>query len=485
MTLNYSTKPVTATSILVIFGGVLVAAVMGWGAGINFVIPLAMVVLVFSFLMLGLRFEYTVLSLLCVRSAIDIFSAQQIPALFAIGLDLLAMAYVALLLLTRQKVHTNRFFWFFAAWVVFQGLWVILLPMGGLGMGAGHTIVAFREWIRLFSWLMVYLLVMQLKGKIHPRSVVKTLFLSLILPVFAASLQLILPASALPQFLAHRGKAFTALENASRVNGTLGHPNTLVTFLVLFLGLLYWQMIHAKRSWPWLIPMGIVVFFIVATKALVGLVMTGVLITVIIAPRLSIPKFIGAIVVFGLIVALFASSEFGRERLLLFGTLPFFNPDLDLSRAILLRRLTTNSLYWRLEQWTLLLDAWQDERWLGYGWEASKFLTHLENKAHSDYVRALVEGGIIGFISYLTFLGGIAVHLVQICRSHLSTRVQGDLALVLLAMLIAMVVAMLTENIWSHTALFFYWLTLIALCSWDWRESDRLKHQPQGEKTYV
>lgn len=485
MTLNYSTKPVTAVNILVILGGVFLAAVMGWGAGVNVVIPVAVVGMVLSLLMLGLKFEYTVLSLLCLRSAIDIFSEQQIPALFAIGLDLLAMAYVALLLLTRQKVETNRFFWFFAAWVAFQGLWVILLPMGGLGMGAGHTMTALREWIRLFSWLMVYLLVMQLKGKIHPSNVVKTLSLSLVLPIFAALLQLILPASLLPQFLAPRGAAFTALENASRVNGTLGHPNTLVTFLVLFLGVLYWQMTHAKRSWPWLVAMGVVIFFIVATKALVGLVMTGVLIMTIIAPRLTVPKLIGATVFFGLIVALFASTEFGRERLLLFGTLPFFNSDLDLSRAILLRGLTTNSFYWRLEQWTMLLDAWQDERWLGYGWEASQHLTRFENKAHSDYIRALVEGGIIGLISYLTFLGGVAVQLIHTSRSHLSTRAQRDLALVLVAMLVAMLVGMLTENIWSHTALFFYWLTLIAICSWDWREPGRVKHQTQGEKTYV
>ncbi|MBT9317205.1 O-antigen ligase family protein [Leptothoe spongobia] len=483
MTFKYSTLSVT--SYIVVLGGVVLAALMGWGAGISFAIPLVMAIALLGLLMLGIKFEYTVLGLLCFRSAIDIFSEQQLPAIFAVGLDLLAMSYIALLLATRQKIHTNRFFWFFASWVLFQGLWVGLLPMGGLGMGTGHTMTALREWIRLFSWLMVYLLVMQLQDKVHPKTVVKGLLFSLILPLFAALLQICLPASALPTFLAPRGMAFTALENASRVNGTLGHPNTLVTFLVLFLGVLYWQMTQAKRSWPWLIPMGIVVFFIVATKALVGLVMTGILIIAVIIPRITVSKFIGATILMAMIVALFGSTEFGRERLLLFATLPFFNDDLDLSRAILLRGLTSNSFYWRLEQWTLLLDAWQQEYWLGYGLGASKFLTHFRSEPHNDYVRALVEGGVVGIISYLTFLGGIAIHLIQTCRSHLSTRVQVDLALMLLATLIAMMVGMLTENIWSHTVLFFYWFTLIALCSWDWRKPERLEHQPQGENSYV
>ncbi|MGD1855741.1 MAG: O-antigen ligase family protein [Leptolyngbyaceae cyanobacterium] len=483
MTLKYSAPSVT--SFVVVFGGVLLAALMGWGAGISFVIPLVLAIAVLGALMLGLKFEHTVLTLLCLRSAIDVFSEQQLPAMFAIGLDLLAMAYVALLLLTRQKVHTGRFFWFFAGWVAFQGLWVVLLPMGGLGMGAGHTMTALREWIRLFSWVMVYLLVMQLKDKIHPKTVVKMLFLSLILPLCAAVLQLVLPASALPEFLAPRGNAFTALENASRVNGTLGHPNTLVTFLVLFLGLLYWQMTHSKRPWPWVVLMGVVMFFIVSTKALVGLVMTGILLMALIIPRITIAKFVGVTALMVAIVALFGSTEFGRERLMVFGTLPFFNDDLDLSRVFVLRGLTTNSFYWRLEQWTLLLDAWQDERWLGYGWGASRFLTPFENEPHNDYVRALVEGGIVGLISYLTFFAGVATQLVHTCRSHLSARPQVDLALVLLGILVAMMVGMVTENIWTHTALFFYWLTLIALCSWDWKEPNRLKHQTQGEKTYV
>jgi len=38
-------------------------------------------------------------------------------------------------------------------------------------------------------------------------------------------------------------------------------------------------------------------------------------------------------------------------------------------------------------------------------------------------------------------------------------------------MLLAMMVGMITENIWTHTALFFYWWTLFAVAGWNWEES--------------
>ncbi|MEB3360488.1 MAG: O-antigen ligase family protein [Synechococcales bacterium] len=436
---------------------------------IHAALPLVLLGLVGFCLFFFLKPEQAVMSLLILRSGIDIFSAQQVPALFAIGLDGLAIAYIALMLATRQRVHTDRFFWFFAVWMALQSLWVVLLPLGGLGLGAGHTVTSLREWIRLFSWLMVYLIVLQMRGKIHPQTVVNTLFLSLVLPLSVAMLQVCLPASALPGFLAHRGTAFTDIEGASRVNGTLGHPNALATFLVLFLGLTYWQIGRSQRRWPWLIVMGLIVFFIINTKALVGLIMMGVLIISLILPRLTVPKLVGGILLMALVVVLFGSTEFGRERLHLFTQMPFFNENLDVSRAILMRQYINNSFYWRLEQWTMLLDAWREHPWLGYGFGSASKLTYLENAAHNDYIRALVDGGIVGLVAFLGFLVGAAVHLVMQCCSQLSTRPQVDLCLTLIAVLLAMLVGMITENIWSHTALFFYWLTLIAITGWNWR----------------
>ena len=113
-------------------------------------------------------FERAVLVLLIVRSALDNFSVQQIPAVYAVGLDALTLLYVVILLLTNKTVKTDRFWWFFAGWVALQGVWLVLMPLGGLGLDASFIGDSLREWTRLFSWLMVYLLVMQLRGRVPP-----------------------------------------------------------------------------------------------------------------------------------------------------------------------------------------------------------------------------------------------------------------------------------------------------------------------------
>lgn len=114
-------------------GGVVVGIAAGWLAGAK---PLylglvlgAVAVVIYFFA----DFERAVLGLLILRSSIDSFIAQQLPAAFALGLDALTLLYVTVMLLTRQNVRTDRFWWFFAGWWVLQGLWVILLPLGGWG----------------------------------------------------------------------------------------------------------------------------------------------------------------------------------------------------------------------------------------------------------------------------------------------------------------------------------------------------------------
>ncbi|NES24227.1 MAG: hypothetical protein F6K41_36270 [Symploca sp. SIO3E6] len=129
-------------------------------------------VLVYSFA----SFEQIVLGLLVVRSLLDSFSAMQLPALFALGMIALALGYVVVMLLTGRTIITDGFWWFLAVWVAFQGLWVVLIALGGLGIGSWALSDSIREWIRLFSWVMVYLLVMQLKGRIPPQQVVYILF---------------------------------------------------------------------------------------------------------------------------------------------------------------------------------------------------------------------------------------------------------------------------------------------------------------------
>ncbi|MDJ0571265.1 MAG: O-antigen ligase family protein [Pleurocapsa sp. MO_192.B19] len=425
------------------------------------------------------NFEQAVLGLLIIRSSLDVFSTQQVPAMFAVGLDGLAILYVTLRLLIGKKVQTDLFWWFFAIWVGLQGFWVVLIPLGRLD--PLYLSESIPEWVRLFSWLMVYLLVMQLKGKVHPIKIINTLFLSLVAPITAALLQIVLPAHLLPSLLAYRAQAFTSIEEAARINGTLGHPNAFATFILLFIGLTCWKLEQSKHRRLWLVLLGILIFLITSTKALVGLVMTGVFMIALVAPRLTLSKLISGIVLMVAVIGLFAATEFGQERLASLTNTPLLNPDLDIYQAILLKHSgQVNSFNWRLNQWVSLLKVWREAPVLGHGMGTDTFLGDVRAAAHNDYIRFLVEEGIVGFTTFIAFLGANYWRLIRVWFVADKRSPQRNLCLVMIAILIAINVGMLTDNIWSNTTFFYYWLTVLGIVSWDWKEIITLENEKQN-----
>jgi O-antigen ligase len=459
-------RSLLATAIAI--AGVLIGLAAGLMAGTKtryLCLALGALAVVICFL---ISFEYTVLGLLILRSALDPLSAQQIPAAFAVGLDALTLLYVTVRLLSGQAVHVDRFWWFLAGWIALQGMWVILLPLGGLGLDAEFIALSIREWVRLFSWLMVYLLVMQLKDRLPPQKVISLLFLALVIPLTVAVMQMFVP-SLLPPMLSAGGDNFGSLSaGASRIKGTLGLSNTFATMLLLFIGLTWWKVGESKKAWRWMVLLSILAYFFVSTKALFSLLMLSVFILVLIVPRLNPLKFLGGVLLLALVIGLFASTGFGQERLASIANTPLLNPDIDVSRAILMSQSDYNSFNWRLSQWNLLLNAWRHHPLLGYGLGLSIQTAGNGLLPHNDYIRALVEGGIVGLFTFLSFLLAQAVRLLQLIRWSEPGSSQQRLCFVLLAIFLSIPVGMLTENIWSHTTFFFYWWTLFAVAGWDW-----------------
>ncbi|WP_088239769.1 O-antigen ligase family protein [Calothrix rhizosoleniae] len=452
----------------VALGGIVVGLLVGFLTGVN---PLLVGAALFSVAVLVwffAKFEQAVILLLILRSSLDIFSDYQIPAAFAIGLDLLTVLYVTLKLLTGQRVHVDKFWWCFAGWILLQGLWIILLPLGGLGLDASYLLDGIREWVRLFSWLMIYLLVMQLKNRVQPESVINMLFFSLCIPLTVAVIQIIIPPSFLPPLLVFQTEG--VVEAGSRINGTLGHPATFASFLLLFIGLTFWKISQSSRRLPWLLLLTTLVFFLVSTKALTVLAMLLVLILVLISPRLNLMKLMGGIVLFALVIGLFASTEFGQERLTSIYETPLLNPDIDISRAITLSSSDGNSFNWRIAQWSLLLEAWQHHPILGYGLNTARHLTRFDLYAHNDYIRALVEGGIVGLVSFLSIIVGQIFYLINLIYSSPRNSSKRRLCLILIGIFLGLMLGMLTDNILTHTTLFFYWFLLVAVVGWDWKE---------------
>jgi O-antigen ligase len=453
----------------------LLAIVLGMGAGfLAGAKPLFLglaIVAIGTIVAFFARFEQVLLGLLVFRSAIDCFVVWQLPAAFAIGLDGLAILYVVVQLLSRQTIQTDKFLYLFVGWILVEGLWVVLLPLGGLGLDGAYLSDSLREWIRLASWGVVYFLILQLKGRIPPEQVITTLFWSLLIPLTVALLQIVAPSVLFGELSMNGDSANAIAEESSRIHGTMGHPNGLATHIFLFIGLTWWKLGQAKARLPWLLLLGVLVFFFVGTKALFSLMMLAVFFAVLLIPRLSLLNLVGTIAVFGVVIALFGSTEFGQERLGSIAQTPLLNPDIDISRAILLQQGDNNSFNWRIAQWYMLLGRWQDYPILGHGLGLSVQVAGNGFLPHNDYIRFLVEGGIVGLATTLSLFVAQGVRLMQFMQSTAKNSAKHSLSLFMLAMLFAILVGMLTENIWGHTMLFFYWWTIFAVLGWDWDEA--------------
>ncbi|MFK8182185.1 MAG: O-antigen ligase family protein [Phormidesmis sp.] len=414
--------------------------------------------------------------ILLMRSALDLYSGKGLPAAFAIAVDLLVIAFIGRQFILRRPIHTDRFWWVLMAWVALQGIWVALLPLGGLGGTAFMTYEAMREWVRFFSLGMVYLLTMQLRDRISPDRLASILMLSLAIPLFLAALQL---GKVVPSFLESDVGWKDFEGTGDRINSTLGHYNSFATFTLLFISLTLWRLQMSRWPWGWALLLGCLLYCLVATKSLTGLVMLMVFGGLYFLPRLKGKGIFGAL---ALVVTLgvLLSTELGQERLLELNKTPLLNPDLTFQHAAVLQAADIkefrNSFNWRLLQWRDLLLNWRQHPWLGYGLATTKELSVFNTTSHNDYMRFLLEGGIIGLGLFLTFLAAQVTRTVQAIRRSLPGSPQRALAQTLFPFSVALIVGMAAGNVMVHTATFFYWWVLLALLGWDW--PDRFGGRP-------
>jgi O-antigen ligase len=469
MLTNQRSKNYSRLALLISLTGVVVGIGAGFLVGANSKLLVIALVGVAALVFFFTKFEQTVLGLLILRASLDPFSTQQVPAAFALGVNALTILYVVVHILTKRRIQTDKFFWLFAFWVALQGLWVVL-PALGWGLGPSLLATYLREWVRMFSWAMVYLLVMQLKDRIHPQKVVSALFWSLVIPVTAGFMQVFLPTSVLPSFLLCHTDGMAVIDSC--ITSTLGHPSGFGTFLLLFISLTIWKLNHVKQGGWWLGLLAILAFLLVISKSFTSLIMFVIFIIALITPKLNLIKLISGVIFLGMVLGFFLSTEIGQERVSSLFETPLFNPNMDISRTILLSFGDGNSFNWRIAQWTFLLQSWQQSPILGYGLATSPYLSLFAGYyAHNDYVRFLAEGGIIGFSLFLMLLGMQLIRLIQLLRSSEPGSPRQNLCSIMICIFVAIVVGMSTDNIWNHTTLFFYWWLILAVLGWNWENN--------------
>ena len=296
-----------------------------------------------------------------------------------------------------------------------------------------------EEAIRLCSVLAVFLIVLNLKVVPSALQVTRSLqFIGAFSAVFSVY-----------QFAAGDG---ILVDGDLRVAGFMIHPNSAALLYSICAMVSIGSYYRAGKSRLDLVLFIVFGVAILATASIGGLVALLVMLTsyAFLTPGVSGKIRTGLVFMAALGVAIFAILPVGAQRLSELA-------GLDLTRA----GGESNSLEWRIGRWIDILQFWRDNPFfgLGYGASTSGRLLRGGYAPHSEYVRVLVETGIVGAVAIVILIVVALRHLGRRSKSLDST---SGIASVALASFIGLLINAAAENTFTYSAPSYVIAILIA-----------------------
>jgi len=383
---------------------------------------------------------------LVIRPSLDVFTDRGLtvgllllnPASI-ISLLLIAVCVLWLILQTndeRQSILFHWFTWVFLGWVALLFFWA-WIPVYTTYLHGANVWVGLREWLRMLSLFCLFCLVGGLARAGKQNHLIYALLLSFLLPALVA----------LYQNFSHHGML---VRGVHRVNGTFVHPNPFSFYLVLMLGLLFWQWRVSPYKIRWGVGLLLAFGLLLSTYSFTGAAMFGVMAGIIAIGenrKLRLLAF-GLIAIFAI---LFLASPTGMQRVKM--ELQFDQLD-EIERT----GRETSSFTWRLLNWRFLYREWEKSPLFGHGLNTSKLINPMVKGGtafgfdpHNDYVRYLAETGAIGFLLFLVFLVSTGSALLQSVR-HEQTNRRKALGIVAIALFGAWLLGSANDNLISATA---------------------------------
>lgn len=320
----------------------------------------------------ALRPDLGIMGVLLARPSLDVFHDRQFASLASLNLNpasalgvLLVVVGGAFVIERWRHVQAAPAIWPFLAFATIALIGIAVAPSKG---GAG------TEWLRLFSIVITYAItyaVVRSRRDLH--RMVAVVLLSAAPPVGLAVWQ-----------IARGGSR--EIDNFDRATGTFLHPNPFAIFLavVILLGI---PLLLCKRlSWRlalWVAcPMaGVALIGSYTRTAWVGIAF-GLL--VVAALRYRSILVLGPLALVLVVAAVPAISH--RFADLSTGRTPYG---------------AGNSLATRIDLWRENLPKVKQKPIIGHGLKAIEETDRTGDHVHSDYVRALVETGVLGFAAFL------------------------------------------------------------------------------------
>jgi putative inorganic carbon (HCO3(-)) transporter len=373
-----------------------------------------------------------VLLLLIFRSSVDAFMETSIRiSAIDISVSSLFAAYsvivIAAYLITNKIFIKNNIALSFYAFIAI-GIISSVIP-GNYHFGLVYV-------IKFISILCIYLIVYYLSEKIEnfDRTVMKGIIASAIIPLAVGLYQYIFSSGQITSYYAEAG--------LNRLKGTLAHPNVFAFFLVIIIVtvLIYLIRYNKKNLFLYLIVLlSLFELYNTYTRgAWLGLAL--IVVSCLVMSKLPL------------------SSKLGYSALLLLAISPFYQSIADRFANVLSSDVEQSSLAVRFTIWKSMGFLFFIKPLLGHGIGSFKALSsnvlNWNIEAHNDYLKLLLETGIVGLGSYL-------VLQFNTLRSILSNKA-GNYLVVFIFVAVFYLMS-LADNIIDMTVCQWYIWALVAL----------------------
>lgn len=383
------------------------------------------------------RFEWFIAALLLARPLLDILKGGGPELVQPTTLLSLLLLLVGPVWLVAQRRHSGRLP--LTALVVVTGAFVASFALSAAG--AADVLGATSHVVRAASWLVMLLVIRRLADDR------KTLMVAL--GAFAASAVLPAVVSIFELGTPGYGRFMELKDGVERLRSTFDQSNNYARYLMLMLLVAVPALALVRGKGRALLGAGTLLllpllFLTYARAAWVGLA-AGLLAMAWATGR---RRLVGAVAVLGL-GSLAIPGVLGA-----LGTLA--RPDTGTPGS------TNNSVAWRFSYWKQISSLGLQHPLTGIGPNGTVTATVDAKEPHNEYLRAAIEGGLIGLILYLALLTVATVVAVRVVRRATSSY-QRAVGLAGLGVIVAVIVAGAASNIVLSVSFMWYFAFVVGV----------------------
>jgi putative inorganic carbon (HCO3(-)) transporter len=383
------------------------------------------------------RFEWFLAGLLLLRPLVDVLKTSGPEAVQPTTLLSLLLLLVGPLWLVAQRRHSGRLA--LTPLVAVTAAFVASFALSALG--ATDVVDAGTHVLRALSWLVMFLLIRRLAADRRTLLVLlAALAASAVLPALLSVQELLTPGM---------GPFAELKDGVERLRGTFDQSNNYARYLMLVILVAGAALTVLRRQGRVLVAAGVVLllpllFLTYARTAYIGLAAGAVTMAWVAGRR----RLVGAVAVAG--VALLAVPGV-------------------LGNLLALARPTTSSiesqndsLAWRLGYWREILTLGLQRPLTGLGPDGTVTATVDAKEPHNEYLRAAIEGGLIGLTAYVALLAVAVVLAVRICR-RAASNYERAVGLAGVGVVVAVVVAGAASNIVLSVSFMWYFAVVLGV----------------------